>query len=111
MSLQMRLNQDTCSVTLDDEMTIYTASEIKSQLLDALDSSRELEISLAGVSELDSAGVQIILMLRQEARRQQKELRFIHHSPAVLDVLDILNLVPYLGDPVVMPAQEQHHDG
>lgn len=91
---------------VQDEMTIYTAAEMKTQLLEQLNLCDELEISLAGVSELDSAGVQIILMLRHEADRQGKKVHFVHHSPAVLDVLEILNLVAYLGDPVVLPAGE-----
>lgn len=106
MAIEVQHNQDQCRVVINDELTIYTAAEMKTRLLELLADNRLLEISLAGVSEIDSAGVQIILLLRREAERLEKELIFVNHSTAVLDVLELLNLVSYLGDPVVIPAKE-----
>lgn len=104
MAIEVSRTQDVCHLAIKDEMTIYTAAEMKNELLEHLNLSQELEISLHDVTELDSAGVQLILLLRHEARRLNKELRFVNHSLAVVDVLELFNLVPYLGDPVVLPA-------
>lgn len=107
MAIEISQTGNLCQLVIKDELTIYTASEMKQQLLEHLSKCNELEISMAQVSEMDSAGVQIVLLLRHEAYRQGKELRFVNHSPAVLEVLEILNLVPYLGDPVVLTAGER----
>lgn len=106
MGLEVVNKQGICHIAVKDEMTIYNASEMKTNLLEPLNRNDEVEVSLEEVSEIDSAGVQIILMLRHEARRLEKELRFVKHSPAVLEVLETLNLLAYLGDPIVLPAGE-----
>ena len=38
-----------------------------------------------------------------EAQRTGKSLSFVHHSQAVREVLDLLNLVGELGDPLIIP--------
>jgi anti-sigma B factor antagonist len=79
------------------EMTIYTAAEQKNQLLAFIESGHTLEINLSAVSELDTAGVQILLLARQEADRAQKKLRFVMHSDATIDVLELANLSSLIG--------------
>jgi anti-anti-sigma regulatory factor len=49
--------------------------------------------------------VQILLVLKREAQRLGKQLAFVNHSPAVREVLDLLNLVAELGDPLVIPGE------
>jgi anti-anti-sigma factor len=82
------------------EMTIYTAAEQKDQLLAYLNSGSELEINLSEVSELDAAGTQLLVLVKQEAARKQKKLRFTMHSNAVLEVLELTNLTAAFGDPL-----------
>lgn len=106
MGLEVVQKQGVCHASVKDEMTIYTAAEMKNNLIELLNQHDELEISLENVSEMDSAGVQVILLLRHEARHFEKELRFVKHSAAVIQVLETLNLLTYLGDPVVLPAGE-----
>ena len=93
-----------CAVRMGGEMTIYTAVEQKNQLLEKLDGCAELEVDLADVGEIDSAGVQILLVLKREAERAGRSLRLVNHSQAVFDVLDLLNLQAHFGDPMVISA-------
>lgn len=86
-------------LSLSGEMTIYAAGEIKDLLVDRLAANETLEIDLAGVSELDCAGVQLLLMLNQEAQRAQKPLRWRGHSHVVRQVLARLNLGGVLDAP------------
>jgi anti-sigma B factor antagonist len=88
--------------TLDitGEMTIYTAAEQKDQLLAFIGSGKTLEINLSQVSELDTAGTQLLILAKQEAARANKQLRFSMHSNAVLDVLELANLTTVFGDPL-----------
>jgi anti-sigma B factor antagonist len=82
------------------EMTIYTAAEQKDYLLAYINSGSELEINLSEVSELDTAGTQLLVMAKQEAARKQKKIKFTMHSNAVLDVLELANLTTAFGDPL-----------
>jgi anti-sigma B factor antagonist len=99
-----------CHFTIEGEMTIYNALELKDQLLAPLDQCAHMEIDLAGVSEIDSAGLQLLVMAKNEARARGKTLRISGHSPAVLDVLDICNLEGFFGDPVLIHASEKTHE-
>lgn len=86
------------------EMTIYRAAELKDVLLQALQAPRPLEVDLAEVTDIDSAGVQLLMMAKQAARAQGTDLRLVRHSPAVLDVFELLDLAGHFGDPLLVPA-------
>ena len=83
-------------------LTIYDAVPAKALLLEALGKSGELEIDLSGVDEMDSAGVQLLILVKREAVRAGKHVRLSQHSAASLEALDRYNLASYFGDPVVL---------
>lgn len=87
-------------IALVGEMTIYEASQLKALLLEQLQASPQLEIDLSGVTDLDCSGVQIMLLLRQEAKTAGKPLQWMKHSPVVSQVLSLLNLSSLLGESV-----------
>jgi len=61
-----------------------------------------MEVSLAGVSEMDTAGFQLLVLAKREAARLGRPMRLVEHSPATLEVMDLLNMAAYFGDPVVI---------
>ncbi|HET6149388.1 MAG TPA: STAS domain-containing protein [Polyangia bacterium] len=85
------------------EMTIYRAIELKQTLLAPLAQAGSIYVDLSGVTEIDAAGVQLLMLVRQLADTRQKELRLVACSPAVLDVLELLNLKTYLDPPRESP--------
>lgn len=87
---------------IEGEMTIYRANELKLSVLDSLSKAQALEIDLGAVSELDSAGIQVLMLAKKQALEKKQELRLVSHSPAVLEVFELLNLAAYFGDPLVM---------
>lgn len=101
---------------ISGEMTIYRAEELKQTLLGALQHPGKLDIDLSGVSELDTVGVQLLMLTKKTAQASQSELSLIHHSPAVLDIFELLNLVSYFGDQTVVAARakpqkpKEHHE-
>jgi anti-sigma B factor antagonist len=95
-----------CCFAIEGEMTIYTALELKDKLLAPLDQCARLEIDLAGVSEIDSAGVQLLVMAKTEAGARGIDLSLVGHSPAVLEVFELCNLENFFGDPVMIGSPE-----
>jgi anti-sigma B factor antagonist len=91
-------------LVIDEDMTIYQAQAQKEQLLAALAAADHLELDLAGVGEMDTAGLQLLMLLKREVLQQDKRLTISGHSPAVQHVLDFCNLVGVFGDPMVIPA-------
>ena len=90
--------KDSVYLLINGDMTIYTASDQKQQLLDYLRSTKQAQIDLSGVTEIDSAGIQLLMFLKQEALLGNIQLALIHHSKAVVEVLELLNLSKFFGD-------------
>jgi anti-sigma B factor antagonist len=104
MSVRINKRGTTCNVAIEGEMTIYTAREHKGELLEQLNASEELELDLSEVGEMDSAGLQILLLLKREADATGHKLSLVNHSQAVFEVLELLNMQGHFGDPVIIPA-------
>ena len=79
-------------IALDGELIIYRAAEAKSMFLASLGDPGPLDINLSRVTELDSAGVQLLIWARHLCEQRAKPLRIIAPSAAVLDVLQLLDL-------------------
>lgn len=102
MTMPIECNQGHCRMAVDTDLTIYHAAELKPALLQALLRAEELEIDLRQVAEMDSAGLQLLVLLKREAAEAGKRLRLSSHSPAVLRVFDLFNMASYFGDPLVI---------
>lgn len=94
-------------LVIAEELTIYHAMEQKKLLLDALAAADALELDLSRASEIDTAGLQLLILAKREAAQQQKNLSIVAHSPAVRQTLDFCNLAAFFGDPVIITAHEQ----
>ncbi|HMW56031.1 MULTISPECIES: STAS domain-containing protein [Candidatus Accumulibacter] len=92
-------------LALLEEMTIYQAQAQKAQLLAALAATEALDLDLAAVPEIDTAGLQLLLLLKREALQQGKQLTIVGHSPNVQRVLDFCHLASVFGDPMLISAQ------
>lgn len=90
------------TLAINDELTVFTAAEQKMHLLAFLASGGELEINLANVTEIDTAGLQLLILIKREAAQAAKTLRFVMHSKAVLEILELANLTSTFGDQVVL---------
>ena len=85
-------------------MTIYHAAIQKKALIDALNASARLEIDLSAVGEIDTAGFQLLVLIKREAQRLGKQAHIVAHSEAVRELLDFYNMAAEFGDPMLIPA-------
>ena len=88
-----------CQVMATDCMTIYEAAQQKIALLQILNEHTHMDIDLSNVNEMDTAGLQILLLLKRTAEKTGKTLRLVAQSPATLDVLDRYNLDNFFSGP------------
>jgi anti-sigma B factor antagonist len=102
MPIRVETKNGISHLHIEGEMSIYTAAELKAQLLPHLGLPGELEINLSQVSELDGAGLQLLILAKREATRLGVTLRLAWHSRAVLDVFDLCNLAAFFGDPLII---------
>lgn len=102
MHIELAQRQGRGTLHVAGELTVYTAVEAKDELLRALESCQELDVDLSEVAELDTAGFQLLLLLKREALRADKKLHLSSHSAVVIDVLDTFHMAAYFGDPLVV---------
>ena len=74
------------------DMTIYRASELKQDILARLAVTPNLEFDLSEVSELDTAGVQLLFLANLTAVERQGGIRVAGRSAAVKEVFALLAL-------------------
>ena len=99
---EMGGGMDVGFIAIEGELSIYRAADVKSLLQTELQRCAVLEVDLAGVTEIDSAGIQVLILAKLMARDEKRELRLVHHSDAVREVFERLALERWFGD--ALPA-------
>ena len=80
-------------VLVDGEMTVYTCSDLKARLLEQLAEATDVtEVDLSGVIEIDTAGLQLLLVAHRYANDAGRKLRVSNPSRPVSDVLELCSL-------------------
>ncbi len=93
---------NTNTLKIEGELTIFRAMELKPVIL----TTPPIDvIDLSGVTDLDCAGLQLLMLAKKTALSQQRDIQLVGHSPAVLDVFELLNVAAYFGDHLVMDSR------
>lgn len=71
------------------ELTVYSAADVRTALLAHSIVGQKLDVDLSQVREFDTAGLQLLMMLK---RRSQSQLRIVACSHAVRGVLALFRL-------------------
>ena len=103
MNVQVEQTGNSARVKLAGELTIYTAAEVKAALAEVMIKSGQIEVDLSGVTEIDTAGLQLMLIVK---RNPESMVRFVNHPASVLRLVDLANLGAALGDPLFISAIE-----
>ena len=109
--LTLKKQRNKCIASVEGEMTIYTSAELKEKLVPALADKRPLEINLARVTEIDSAGVQLLMLAKKECLASEHKMTLTEHSSAVVEVFELMDLVSYFNDPVVLSGSQAGNKG
>ncbi|RTL32471.1 MAG: anti-sigma factor antagonist, partial [Rhodocyclaceae bacterium] len=88
-----------------EDFTIYRVAELKPALIELLGEAERIELDLSGVERMDSAGCQLLMLVKREASAACKTLAIVAHSPAVQSLIEFYNLAAWFGDPLVVPAE------
>ncbi|WP_445571660.1 STAS domain-containing protein [Pseudomonas sp. E102] len=93
MPLLYEVENDTAQVQIDGELTIYTAADLAAQLLPRLGATPAMVLDLSQITEMDGAGLQLLLMVQREAPKAGTQLTVANPSKAVTETLALCNLV------------------
>lgn len=89
-------------VLTPENLTIYSVAELRELFKTSLAEHNQLEVNLAQVSEIDCAGLQLMVSLKKSALAEDKNVAFTAHSREVVELLDLLNMHEFFGDQVML---------
>jgi anti-anti-sigma factor len=104
MQIEIQKQGGQCSVKLAGDVTLDDSLELKRKLLDAVSAATEIEVDVSQVSDIDTAGFQLLILAKRESVLRQKKFRLVKHSQPVVEIMVTYNLASYFGDPLVLPA-------
>lgn len=96
MEIKLENKDGLLTARISGEMNIYHAHGLKQGVMEALASSGPLQIDLSGATELDSTGLQLLLMARSEAERSGRTFSVVNASEAASAVIDLFYVGEYL---------------
>lgn len=109
--LSVSQENDKRTIALETDLTIYQVKEVADRLIPHLSPDFDIEIKLAQVHELDSSGVQLLMLMRQQSQQQATKLTLTEHSEAVLEVFEQLDLINWFEDPIVLTNEIEPRSG
>jgi len=104
MQIDIEQHGEHCIIHLMGDFVLAHVTELKDTLLDTLNDCQQLDVDLVDVSDIDTAGIQLLLLLKREALTSKKNCHLIHHSRVVVDMLETYQLSHYFGDPLVLSS-------
>lgn len=79
-------------LNLGSELTIVTAAQTRDRIAPYVTAATDLELDLSAVSDVDTAGLQLLLMVRREAERRGAKVTLADPSPVVQDLFELTQL-------------------
>lgn len=98
MHIDKQLDGRALRLAISGEMTIYHVLPLHQAVLASLVEADSIEVDLAGVTELDTAGVQQLCLLSREARAAGKPFRIDAESPVTREVFELYRLQGYFAE-------------
>jgi anti-sigma B factor antagonist len=97
--MELEIEQTPGGLRVSGEMTVYSASALKTALLLELPIEREaLELDLSLVGEFDTAGLQLLLVLQRQTAAAARNFRIVGCSDVVRAALDLCKQAHLVGN-------------
>lgn len=78
-------------VPVEGELTVFTVHALKERLLAAMTPGADVLVDVSEVSEVDGAGVQLLLAARREARERQLGWRISAPPPVLSEAIKLID--------------------
>lgn len=100
MDIREEVEGGICRLELGGELTVYQATEIKTTLVAALQGHSVLEFRLGAVGEIDTAGLQLLILIKREAMAMKKTFRMVERSHAVTEIIGLFDMDEFFDDAI-----------
>lgn len=102
MALNITVKGKSLECDVADELTIYTANEYRDIFIEHLPNVNKIIVDLGAVTEIDSAGLQLLIALKNLAPAHNVE--FVHHNATALEAIELAGLAGQFDDAVVIAS-------
>jgi anti-sigma B factor antagonist len=92
MKLTEMIQEGKTCLALSGEMTIFDVAGNMDMLLHYAGLHPFLVVDVSGVTTIDMAGLQLLMLLKKESGKAACTIFFQHHSQAVLDIASLLHM-------------------
>lgn len=92
MRLTETIHAGRTHVSLAGDVTIFFVAGAKAQLLQYVHDYAYLEVDLEEVASMDMAGLQLLMMLKNEGQKKSHTIVFSTHSQAIKALAALLHL-------------------
>jgi anti-sigma B factor antagonist len=92
MTINITINKDHCTIKIDGDLTIVQISEYHQQLVDKCLSVTSATVELSDNTELDTAGIQLLISLQQQFQSAGGDLTVRTTGEPSIKVIDLFNL-------------------
>lgn len=100
MALNVKLKGKSLDCEITEELTIYTVNEYRDIFIEHLPNVNKIIIDLGSVTEVDSAGLQLLVAIKNLTPAHKIE--FVHHNATVLETIELSGLAGQFDDAVVI---------
>lgn len=92
MRINLTIQKGRIKARLSDALNVACVAQARDHLSQVLQGGDAYEINLAGITEFDTAGVQLLLAVRKESQANGKSCEFVTPSASVLETFKLLGL-------------------
>ncbi len=85
-----------CFLQLEGDMTIYNATEFGENLLEYVEDFKEFKLDMSGVNEIDTAGIQLLLQLKNKAQEEERTIQLDACNETLCDLFELYQLTDWL---------------
>ncbi len=93
MTIKLVDDNEKSLLSIDGELTIYTATEYKEYLVGNFNPERALEVDLQGVEEIDTCGLQLLAAMSKQLSDSGSEISIIATSDVAKEALETSRLM------------------
>lgn len=87
-------------------LSIVIAADLQSAILAALESAERLELDASCVTEIDTAGLQLMLVCQKYAALNPTKLRITSVSPVIREAFSLAGLNEFIADVKEVASEE-----
>ncbi|NOQ16510.1 MAG: STAS domain-containing protein [Methyloprofundus sp.] len=90
------VSSDSSKISLDATLNIQTVVHMQELLINALHANEQIEIDASAVHSVDTASMQLLVVLKQEAIKSNKEVIFDFPSDRFIEAAQLLGIAEML---------------